>query len=247
MRLLRTSLLSAALLVVSWTTARADDDLILLQRIIISGAAEGPREQMQYYSPSMRVTDDERFRSIIDLDNKTLTSINKSAKTYSVVTFAELNKRYASHDQRVKDLPPQVRDMIHADDKVTLLATGKTENIAGYPAKEYGINGKGVTGTVWVTDKLAFGARNDEWLRLADLFGGKSTPGGHLDDALAELKGVPLRRTVRMEPLPLVTTEVVQVKRGPIPAELKRVPQGFTKTEPAAGRGVKPTPSPAAP
>jgi hypothetical protein len=231
MQHLRLATLIAAVIAASLSTrAAAAEDLILRQRIDASGKKAG-RVQTQYYSASVRITDDERFRSIVDLDKKTVISINKEDHTYSVTSFEELAKRRSRHDDRVNGLPPKVREMVHADEVVTVTPTGKTDLIAGYEAREFKVEGRTASGKVWVAESLDFGGRRAEWDRVAVLFGGERSPGGQLAAAMAKLKGVPLRRSVRLEPLPLVNTEVIEVRRGPIPADLRRVPEGFTKIE----------------
>jgi hypothetical protein len=48
-----------------------------------------------------------------------------------------------------------------------------------------------------------------------------------------------------MEPLPLVTVEVVEVQKQAPPAEMKKVPAGFEKVELVQPKAqAKPTPSP---
>jgi len=220
-------------IVALWTIhGHAAAGLMLRQRIVFASATDPPREQVQYYTDSVRITDDERFRSIADLNKRTLTIINKPDHTYSVATFDELAKQTDTHDQRAKKAPPPVREMIHAGEKVDLKATGKKEKIAGYETTEYSVNAKAIAGSVWVAEKLDLGARDAEWLKINELFGGRSTPGGQLDEALSKIKGVPLRRQITMEPLPLVVTEVTEVKVTAPPADLLTVPTGYQKVDP---------------
>jgi hypothetical protein len=237
-------LLSTLILSLLATPSFAADELMLRQRIMSSttGKAED-RQQTQYYAGSVRITDDDRYRTIADLDKRTLTVINKGKRTYSVSTFAELEKRNESHDKKVQSLPGQVRDMIHADVKVELKPTGKTDTIAGYAAKEYSFDAPGVVGSVWIAEGLDFGAKAKEWTKLSPVFGGENSPGGHLEAAISQIKGVPLRRIVTMEPLPLVTIEAVEVQKQAPPAEMRTIPQGFQKIELSQPK-PKPTPSP---
>jgi hypothetical protein len=46
---------------------------------------------------------------------------------------------------------------------------------------------------------INFGPMAERWRKVAKIFGGQNSPGGHLENAVADLKGVPLRRTVIME------------------------------------------------
>jgi hypothetical protein len=226
-----TSVSTLLALLVTAAAAHAANDVVLRQRIIVSSTTEVPREQTQYYSGPLRITDDDRATTIVNLDKRTITLINKQDKTYSVTTFAELEKRGESHDQRVKQLPPQIRDTVNADVKVDLKPTGKTETIAGYETQQYSFDAKGIVGSVWVAEKLDLGARTADWAKVSTLFGGRNSPGGHLDEALSRMKGVPMRRIVTMEPLPLVTSEVVEVRHAPPPAALQHIPQGYKKVD----------------
>lgn len=225
--------------------ARAAGDLVLRQRIVISSSTEVPREQTQYFSGPLRITDDDRATTIVNLDKKTFTFVNKRDKTYSVTTFSELKSRTDSHDQRVKNLPPQIRDTVNADAKIDLKPTGKSETIAGYEAKEYSVDAKGIIGSVWVAEQLDTGGRSAEWAQVSVLFGGKNSPGGHLDEALSKIKGVPLRRSLTQSPLPLVTSEVIEVRHAPPPASLQRIPEGYAKTQLPSARPKQPKPTPA--
>lgn len=218
-------------LLLAAASANAANEVMLRQRIDISSSTEVPREQTQYYSESVRITDDERGTTILDLDKKTVTFVNKRDKTYSVITFAELEKRSDSHDERVKKLPPSVRDTINADVKIDLKPTGKSDTIAGYEAKEYSVDAKGIIGSVWVAEKLDLGGRAADWAKVSALFGGKNSPGGHLDEALSKMKGAAVRRSLTQAPLPLVTSEVIEVKRMAPPASLRRIPEGYKKIE----------------
>lgn len=229
-----TTLIAAVAILTAAAPALAADALILRQRIEVPSSPDKTREQTQYYTASLRVSDDERTRSIADLDKKTVTSIDKRKQTYRVTSFKELAARQDTHDARVKDLPEPVRDMVKADQKVVVRATGKTATIAGYETEEFAVESPGVAGHVWIAKALDLGPRRAEWVRLAELYGARNSPGGQLEDALAQLPGVPLRRSLSMTPLPLVVSEVLEVRRGPIPPDLLRIPAGFSKAAPRA-------------
>lgn len=210
--------------------ARATSEgLAIRQKINVSGMQRPDREQTLYYTPAVRITDDVRTTSIIDLDRRTVTFIDKQAKTYSVTTFEELAARDDRHDDRVRELPPKVRDMVESGDPVKITPTGRTLEVAGQETREYKVESRGMDGSVWIAEDLDIGDRAQEWLRVSDLFGGTLTPGGKLDRALAERKGVVLRRQIRIDPLPLVVVEALEVKREVPPSSLRRVPSGFTQ------------------
>jgi hypothetical protein len=126
--------------------ARATSEgLAIRQRINVSGMQRPDREQTLYYTPAVRITDDVRTTSIIDLDRRTVTFIDKQAKTYSVTTFDELAARDDRHDDRVRELPPQVRDMVESGDPVKITPTGRTLEVAGQATREYKVESRGMT------------------------------------------------------------------------------------------------------
>src|SRR5258707_13477244 len=67
---------------------------------------------------------------VIDLDSETITSIDYSKKTYSVMTFAEMAKMMDEAMQKMKDKKADT------DFKVSVKSTGASKQIAGYDAKE---------------------------------------------------------------------------------------------------------------
>jgi hypothetical protein len=70
--------------------------------------------------------------SLIDLDKRTITSVDFQKKTYSVMTFDEMKKALEDLSAKMKD-KKQDAEM---NFKVSADATGKTKQIAGYDAKE---------------------------------------------------------------------------------------------------------------
>lgn len=234
--------------VLAASSVLAADALVLRQRIT-AGFDSPPREQLQYFAPRLRVTDDERARSIVDLDAERVTFINKVKQTVLVMTFAEMGARRDRHDDRVAELPANLQQTIRAREKVTAKPTGRTGNIAGYPAKEYEVSSNKVSGSVWITPDLQLPGKASDWQRLLVLMGGTSSPGGQLDETLAKIGGVALRRNLRLDPLPQTTTEVLEIRREPIPGELLEIPDGYAKVDPPPTRTAtiqRKTPTPKA-
>ncbi len=202
--------------------------LVIRQRINISGMQRPDREQTLYYTPGIRIIDDERMRSIIDLDARTFTVIDKEGKTYAVSTFEALEGRGGRHDDRIKAMPPEVRAMVLKEDPLKITATGGAMTIGGYETREFKVESARMDGKVWIAADLDASARGAEWEKIATLFGGLNTPGSQLDRELAKHQGVVLRRQIRIDPLPLVTTEALEVRREAPPPALLEIPSGFT-------------------
>lgn len=221
--------------ILATSTAHAADALVLRQRIT-AGFDSPAREQLQYFAPRLRVTDDDRSRSIVDLDEERVVFINKTKQTVMILTFDEMAKRNDRHDDRVGELPRNVQEMIRARETVSLKPTGRSSAIAGQQAREYEVSSNKVSGSVWVTDALQLPGKAADWARVSLLMGGTTTPGGHLDEALAKLGGVTLRRNLRLDPLPQTTTEVLEVRREDIPSELTEIPSDYTRVQPPPTR-----------
>lgn len=78
--------------------------------------------------------------SIIDIDKETMTEVDMEKKTYSVVTFAEMQKFMEVMSQRMAQMQqdPNVKDAnVQWNFKVEVKETGATKNFSGADAKEF--------------------------------------------------------------------------------------------------------------
>ena len=78
--------------------------------------------------------------TIIDLDKETFTEINPQKKTYSVVTFAEMQEAMRRAVQKMSQQPNQPEtagaDKVDMDFKISVKETGQTKQISGLDTKE---------------------------------------------------------------------------------------------------------------
>lgn len=208
-------------------------DLTLHQRII--GGPDGKSHEMtQYWTDDKTITDDAHTRTIADLNLKTLTIVSKERKTYSVMSFDDMRRQA---EELQKRLPPEAQKMMNEQAQITLTPTGKTETIAGYPAKEYAIGGGPFKGSMWITEALDLGTAGQQLEKLSGLMGhGPMRPGGQLAEEVAKLKGVPLRTSITtLGPQRLtMTTEVTSVSKHAPPADVLKVPSGYKQVAPPA-------------
>jgi hypothetical protein len=208
------------------TTAQ---DVILRERITIGGNA--PYEETQYFSGSKCVRDDPQARTIVDLDAKTLMVLHKDSHTYGVTPLEDLRRQNERQKTQLAGLPAEARKSLGIDQPTTLKPTGKTQKIAGYQAREYTIEGGGMSGAVWVTDAMNLAPGAYAWENSAGLVGGpRGGPGGKLAEALAKLKGVPLRTSWAVgSGSGKITTaiEVLQVTEQPPPADIFAIPTHY--------------------
>jgi hypothetical protein len=230
---LRRSAIPVLALVLSLPAAAAAKDLMVRQRTTASGAA--PFEQTQYFTARTMVTDDPHVRMILDLDAQKLTLADKDRRSYSVMTFDELRQLSESAANQLDDLPPEQRKEFGLDAPVRVDPTGRTQTIAGHAAREYTVDAGPAKGKIWMSEDLPLPEVAREWERLGASIGGPRRAGGKLAAALAKLQGIPMRTamTITMGPQKAeTTTEVLEIREAAPPAELLRVPDGFTKGPP---------------
>ncbi|HUI25027.1 MAG TPA: DUF4412 domain-containing protein [Candidatus Kryptonia bacterium] len=223
-------------------TMGAAKDLTLHQRSSIGAHVAKPRDVMEYWSGNQMVTDDAQQRTIIDMDARTLTAIDKDQHTYFIQTFDEMEKQAASMKQamqkRIASLPPQAKQLmgnLDPDAPVTVKPTGKSEKIAGYDAKEYAIEGGTTKGSIWIAEALQPPVSPEKAAAFRKAMSGMAGPGGKLAAAMMQLKGLPLRTTMfgPMGPEQMaVTTEVVEVSEKAPPPDVMKVPDGYQKVAP---------------
>jgi len=75
--------------------------------------------------------------SVIDLDKETITNINFAKKTYSVVTFEQMREMMRQMSEKMKG---SKNGDTNIKFKVSAKETGRTQNLAGYNAKEMLLN-----------------------------------------------------------------------------------------------------------
>ncbi len=238
---MRVGLLALAALAIlgvpPWATAT---DVTIRQRVTSSMPGAKPHEEMQYITATKHVSDSAERRTIVDLEAKTLTSVDKEKKTYWVMTAEDLRRQREALEQQLARMPPEARRMMESmDSPVTLKPTGRTERIAGYEATEYAIEGGATTGSVWMTTAIDVPMDEKEWERFAGGAGARQGPGAKLAEAMAALKGLPLRSTMTTAMGPSrysATTEALEVKEARPPAEVLGVPADFRKVDSPVSR-----------
>lgn len=211
-------------------------DLVVRQRTS-TGTTTTPNEETVYLMPSSIVTDSRAMRLIVDLDTRTITSADKAQRTYSVMTFDQLRAQLAAIRKALEGLPPEARERMAPlldESPVTLEATGKTDTIAGYVAKEHALRGGPYTGSIWVTDAIATPPAFQKWKTIEKSYGGAAR---ELGEAIEKLHGFPLRSRIETHvpgQTTVLTNDVVEVREGSAPADVRAVPPGFTKQTAAA-------------
>jgi hypothetical protein len=222
-------------------------DLVVKQRSSSGFGGGTPNDETVYITGDKIVTDAPAMRTIVDLDAKNMTSIDKAQKTYAVITFEELRQQMDMLRASLDAMPPDARKQMAAlfDDSqpVVVKETGKTETIAGHTAKEHSLAGGPYSGSVWTTEEIDTPPAFTKWKGLEGMRGGAAK---RLGEAMEKLKGFPLRTKIDMKtggnPISL-SNEVLEVKDGAPPKDVLTVPAGYAKTTP---RAMAPPPPPPA-
>lgn len=212
-------------------------DLIVHQRSSAGFGGPPPRDETVYIAGDKIVTESSAARTIVDVEEKTITAADKEKRTYSTVTFDDLQAQMEALRKSFDSLPPEARKqmggLFDEGEPVSITPTGKTETIAGYPAKEHALKGGPYSGSVWTTDAIETPPAFQKWKRMEPSRGGAAR---RLGEAMQKLSGFPLRTRIEFQtgnrPITM-TNEVAEVTEGSPPAELLRVPSGFTKQAPS--------------
>jgi hypothetical protein len=211
-------------------------DLMVRQRSVSGFGSPAPMEDTVYLAGDRIVTDSDVTRQIIDLEKKTITGIDKRKQTYTILTFDELKAQVDAVRQSIDKLPPEVRTQVRAffeeGEPVTVTPTGKTETIAGYKATEHKLSGGPYSGAVWATRDLETPPEFKKWKAIEQSRGGAAR---RLGEAMEKVSGFPLRTRLQVktaaEPIEL-SNEVLEVREASPPADVTKIPAGFTKQTP---------------
>ena len=165
--------------------------------------------------------------SIIDLSKETITNIDFQKKTYTVMTFAEMQQMMEQAQQKMKNAKARQKENPDAADvkfKVSVDGTGQTKEISGLAAKEMLLKAEmeatdtstGQSGSVVVTMDMWLAPKVPGYEEVAEFhkrMGQKMkwTPGQNpmirpemnqgmtkLSEEAAKLEGMPVYSTMRM-------------------------------------------------
>jgi hypothetical protein len=222
-------------------------DLVVKQRSSSGFGGGQTNDETVYVTSDKIVTDSPEQRTIVDLDAKNITSIDKAQKTYSVITIAELQQQMEMLRASLDSMPPDARKQMAAlfDDShaVVIKETGKTETIAGHSAKEHTLSGGPYSGFVWTTDEIETPPAFTKAKAMEGMRGGAAK---RLGEAMQSLKGFPLRTKIDMKTggnAITMSNEVLDVRESAVPKDVLAVPSGYAK---AASRGMPGPPPPGA-
>lgn len=239
------------LLALAAACERRPEAVILHQKTIVAGGEGEPRvdESMQYWTDRMLVLVQPAGHFIVDFQAEATTSVNQRNRTVVRRTFAEnqakMDVENAQRQQQAADYPEDARAELERMGqipgpnltKVELRPTGRSETIAGYQAREIEFTGSAAKGALWISDALPLPLGEKEIQAYRRSTAGMNAASMQFALAMAEAGGIPLRTVLTASLNPhgqTVTNEVIDVRRGPLPAELSGAPDDFARLTPGA-------------
>jgi len=213
--------------------------MLFAQDLTLHGTRTQPRgpevATTSYFTPTaIRQTTGDGNEVILRLDSKKMVTLDNKRKTYSEMTFDELQKMALAATAGMENLPPEAAAQMKklmggAGGDVTVTATGPGETIAGYATQNYHVAMGPIEMDMSVAPALALPTvYYDAMKALAPanpMFDMKK-----LYDEFKKIKGTPLKTVTNMKMMgqSMTTTELVtSVDKAPIPAGTFDVPAGY--------------------
>ena len=233
------------------------EDLTIVSKVTRDN--QPPETRTSYVSSERMRSANASGEFMVDYATGTLTFIDTAKKQYSVVTPEELEAiaakvqaKQSEMQEKMKGLPPALRERMGGmmgggggSVSVTKGTGGRT--VAGYACENWVVSiGEMVHVDECVTTQLPYPApAYNAMERYAKAMAAIAPAMKGMEEAQAkfkEMKGVPVyyHSTTRVMGKTISeTSEVVEVKKGPIPASAWEIPQGFKKTEWAGAKMAK--------
>jgi hypothetical protein len=236
----------------------AADDLTIISKVTRDGGE--PATATSYLSTDhARMVQPDGGEAILDLKTGQITVIDGRRKEYYVVTRQDMDQMKAKMQQtmnspemqraqeQMKNLPPEVQKKMQgmmgaAAASVDVKKTGTTRKIAGYNCDNWTIT-MGPTKTEHcVTTELAFPVQTWDAYRdfaegMRSMMASMGPMAKGMTDVAAkmkEMRGYPLATSTSMSIMgrsSSSSSEVVEVKKGAIPASAWEVPAGYKKVD----------------
>jgi GLPGLI family protein len=219
---------------------------------VSGGPVPGAKASKSYAMPKKIRMEQESSTIIMRLDKEMFYMIQPAAKTYSEMSFADMEKMMKTASEamaaqleqvkkQLKDLPPEQRAAVEkqfadnplfkaaaADPKVEVAKTTDKRDIAGYSCTKVVVKEDGKESmTAWVTSDIkGFAALREDFTKMMRRMA-ESSPmlGKGLGQAFEKIEGFPLETEMKG-----TKTTVTKIEARTTPDSEFEVPAGFTKT-----------------
>jgi hypothetical protein len=171
--------------------------------------------------------------SIIRFDQGKIVSVDNKKKTYSELTFDELQKMMdqagAMMNQNPEAMAAMQKLMGGGNQKpLTVTKAGPGETIAGYATEKYVVSGP-FDMEIWAAPDLKVPAAYYDTMRLR-MPANPIMDMGKMFEAFKQVNGWAMKTTMKMRMMGrdiVTTTEVTSVQKGAVPASTFEVPAGY--------------------
>jgi hypothetical protein len=199
----------------------------------MAGRGGGSFNSTEYFSKNaMKTTSSEGNDVIIRFDSEKIITIDNRKKTYTEMTFKQLqdmiNNAGAQMGQNREAMEQMRKMMGQGNAPVTLKKEGPGENIAGYPTEKYLISGP-MEMELWKAPSLKIPTAYYDVMKMEmpanPMFDMKA-----FYDEMKKIDGMTLKSvmTIKMMNMEMKTTRVVNsIEKGAIPASVFEVPAGY--------------------
>jgi hypothetical protein len=245
----------------------AAEDLTIVSKVTRDGGA--PTMATSYLSSThARVVQPDGQEALIDLGSGQITVIDGRKKEYFVVTRQDMDAMKARMQQmmnspemqraqeQMKSLPPEVQKRMEgmmggAAGAFDVKKTGTTRKIAGYTCENWTVTMGSISKTEQcMTSELPIPVTTwDAYRDFAEGMRGMMASMGPMGKGMADLatkmkdmRGFPLATTTNVNVMGRstnVVSEVVEVKKGAIPASAWAIPEGYRKVDSPMTKAMK--------
>jgi hypothetical protein len=208
--------------------------------------ADKPNVSQSFAMPKMFKIVNPTTVMILRMDQEKIYNVDPAKKTYSEMTFAEMEAyakkagdKMAQLKEKIKNMPPEQRKQMEAmssmmgggaEAAVEISATGEKKTVSGFACTKYVMKrgGKEFT-TLWVTKGVTgFDNLRKDWMEFGKRMATLTNMSG-LGDAYQKIDGFPMETEIDV--MGKMTTVVTKVEKRSTPASEFNVPAGYTKTE----------------
>jgi hypothetical protein len=221
----------------------------------VTGGPQGEQVHQMWAMPKMMktITKDQPEQFIVRLDKQLFITIDTNEKTYSEITFDEMeaamkkiNAKMDSHMAELKKklaaMPEEQRKMMEKmmgaklgdadakEEKVTVKSTGEKKTISGFACTKTVVSqGDNTMMTLWVTKGVSgFDAMRKDWEEFSKRMMALNPMGGKsLGEAFKQIDGFP----IQTEMMKGIVNTVTKVEKKTTAAGEFEVPSGYKKVK----------------
>ncbi len=212
--------------------SQADDGLTITSRV--TAAMGGASTSTQYITSDKMRMSDGQSDMIVDLKAGKMIEIDHKKKKYSEITFEEMRQHFEKMEAMIASTPMMEKMIGGKLSEVDVKKTSETREILGHDCTKYVLSmGGSFTETLWVTPEIEMPIEYfDASKMLYASMGPMAARFEKMLEAVKEIDGFPLATEVNIKVMgkdASSSSEVTEIKEGPIAADTFAVPAGYKK------------------